>query len=60
MAKRGRPMVTIALLFLAIAVMFSVVIWPDVSRPAKVAFFCVGFACGIFAGGFLASGRARG
>jgi len=54
-AKRGRPLTALALLFLAIATMLSLVIWPDVSRPAKVAFFCTGFACGIFTGAFLGS-----
>jgi len=56
-AKRGRPLIVLAILFLAIATMFSLVIWPDVSRPAKVAFFCAGFACGTFTGAFLGSRR---
>jgi len=50
-------LIVLAILFLAIATMFSLVIWPDVSRPAKVAFFCAGFACGTFTGAFLGSRR---
>jgi hypothetical protein len=35
-----------AVMFLAFAVMFSVVFWPEVSLAAKLAFFAAGIGCG--------------
>jgi len=46
MRHRSAP-VSVAILFLVIAAMFSVVLWPDVSVAAKLAFFAAGIGCGV-------------
>lgn len=57
--KTKRNLIPVALLFLVIATVFSVTIWPEVSSAAKIAFFCTGFASGVATGGFLAARRPR-
>lgn len=56
--KSQNAMVVIALVFLLIAVVTSVVIWPGVSTAAKIAFFAFGFGVGILAGVWIARRRA--
>jgi len=46
MAFRG-SFIPIAALFFVFAAMFSVVLWPDVSTAAKIAFFAAGVGCGV-------------
>jgi hypothetical protein len=42
-----RSFLPIAALFFVFAAMFSVVLWPEVSIAAKIAFFATGVGCGI-------------
>lgn len=44
--------ITIAVLFFLFAAVFSVVLWPDVSSAAKIAFFATGVGCGVGIGQF--------
>ncbi len=44
---RRRGPVSTVILFLAFAVMFSLVFWPEVSLAAKIAFFAAGVGCGV-------------
>jgi hypothetical protein len=39
--------ITVAIMFFAFAVMFSLVFWPQVSMAAKLAFFAAGIGCGV-------------
>jgi hypothetical protein len=43
----------LSILWLVIALALSVVIWKDVSLPAKISFFALGFASGISLGVWL-------
>jgi hypothetical protein len=45
MHRRG-PVFT-AVMFVAFAIMFSVVFWPEVSLAAKLAFFATGIGFGV-------------
>jgi hypothetical protein len=40
----------LSIMFLVIAVVFSIVIWGDVSLAAKIDFFVTGFGSGVAAG----------
>lgn len=42
--------ISIAVLFVVIALAFSVVIWPEIPAVAKLAFFGAGVGCGVGAG----------
>ena len=48
----------LSIMFFILAVMFSIVLWPEASLAAKLAFFAVGFASGIMAGQYLARRKA--
>jgi hypothetical protein len=52
MAQRKNFIAT-AVLFFLFAAVFSVVLWPDVSDAAKIAFFATGVGCGVGIGQFL-------
>ncbi len=52
--KSNNSLLVSSLLFLVFAFAFSIVIWPDASLSAKIAFFAVGFGSGISAGLWLA------
>ena len=54
MARR-HSFVTIAAMFLVFAAVFSVVLWPEVSTAAKIAFFATGVGCGVGIGRFVGS-----
>ena len=43
---RRRAPISVAILFFVFACMFSVVLWPEVSSAAKLAFFFTGIGCG--------------
>ena len=48
--KSSRRLVGVALMFLALAVALSVVIWQETSLAAMVGLFALGFGCGMAAG----------
>ncbi len=48
-----------AAMFLIFAAVFSIVLWPEVSSAAKIAFFATGVGCGIGIGRFV-GGRTSG
>ena len=52
--KSSNNFLGISIMFLVFAAVFSVVIWKDVSLPAKIAFFALGFGSGIAAGRWIA------
>jgi len=45
--KSNNALIVLAIMFLAISVSSSVVLWSDISTPAKIAMFAFGFATGI-------------
>jgi len=59
MAKPNKGLLPVAIMFLVIATVFSVTIWPEVSSAAKIAFFCTGVGCGVAGAGYLAARRGR-
>ena len=52
--KSSNTLLGLSIMFLVLAIAFSVVIWSDVSLPAKIAFFALGFGSGIAAGRWIA------
>ena len=52
MSKR-KNFISISVLFFLFAAVFSVVLWPDVSDAAKIAFFATGVGCGVGIGRFI-------
>ncbi len=48
----------LSIMFFILAVTFSIVLWPEASLAAKLAFFAVGFGSGIMAGQYLARRKA--
>ncbi len=56
--KSKTSLLVVAVLFLVFAIAFGIVIYKDASLPAKIAFFALGFGCGISAGLWLAARRA--
>ena len=49
MSLRHRPL-SGALMFLVLAIAFSLTIWSDVSVAAKIGFFALGVGCGVSIG----------
>ena len=45
--QQRRSFIPIAIVFFVLAAAFSVVLWPEVSLAAKVAFFATGVGCGL-------------
>jgi len=54
MAKRV-SFLPVAAMFFVFAAVFSVVLWPEVSLAAKIAFFATGVGCGIGIGRYVGS-----
>ena len=52
--KSSNAYLGLAIMFLVFAAAFSVVIWRDVSLPARIAFFALGFGSGIATGQWIA------
>jgi hypothetical protein len=52
--KSNNALLGVSILFLVFAVVFSIVLWKDVSLAAKLAFFACGFGSGISAGQWIA------
>lgn len=48
----------LAIMFFILAVGLALVLWPDVSWAAKIAFFLFGFASGVLAGQYIAGRRS--
>jgi len=51
--RRRRSPIAIAAMFIVFAAVFSVVLWPEVSTAAKLAFFATGAGFGIGVGSFV-------
>jgi hypothetical protein len=54
--RQPRSAIAVAIMFFVLAVMFSLVFWPNVSMAAKLAFFATGIGCGVS----IARSRGRG
>ena len=54
----GRNSLGLAIMFFVLAVAFSIVLWPEASLAAKIAFFALGFGSGIMTGQYLARRNA--
>ena len=52
--KSSNTLLGLSIMFLVLAIAFSLVIWGNVSLPAKIAFFALGFGSGIAAGRWIA------
>ena len=52
--KSKNAFLGISIMFLVFAVVFSVVIWKDLSLAAKITFFVLGFGSGIATGQWIA------
>ncbi len=48
--RSNRKLIGLSIMFFVFAVVFSVVIWADVSLAAKIGFFVLGFGTGVTAG----------
>jgi len=48
--RSNKNLMGMSILFIVFAVVFSVVIWGDVSLAAKIGFFVLGFGSGVTAG----------
>jgi hypothetical protein len=48
--RSNKNLMGLSIMFLVIAVVFSIVIWGDVSLAAKIGFFVTGFGSGVSAG----------
>ena len=55
--KSNHTLVSLALLFLMIAVAASITLWGDVSSPVKIGLFACGFSAGIALGTLIARRR---
>jgi hypothetical protein len=55
--KSKNTLVSLSIMFLVFAVTTSVVMWPDVSSAAKIAFFAYGFGAGAATGAWMARRR---
>ena len=53
--KSKHALLASAIVPIVFAVTFSIVIWPNASAPAKLAFFFLGFWAGISLGGWIGS-----
>jgi hypothetical protein len=54
----GKNFLGLAIMFFILAVAFSIVLWPETSLAAKIAFFALGFGSGIMAGQYLIRRKA--
>jgi hypothetical protein len=52
--KSGNTFLALSIIFLIVAVALSLAIWSEVSLPAKITFFALGFGSGIAAGQWIA------
>ncbi len=52
--KSNNVFLGLSIMFLVIAIAFSLVIWKDTSLSSKIAFFACGFGSGILAGRWVA------
>ena len=52
--KSSNTFLVLSIIFLVVAVALSLAIWGNVSLPAKIAFFALGFGSGIAAGQWIA------
>ena len=52
---RRHTFIPFAAMFLVFAAVFSVVLWPEVSSAAKIAFFATVVCCGVGIGRFFGS-----
>lgn len=52
--KSTNYLMGLSILFLVFAIAFSVIFWAEVSLTAKIAFFVLGFGCGVTAGQWFA------
>jgi hypothetical protein len=52
--KSSQSLIIASIVFFVFAVVFSVVIWSDVSLAAKIGFFALGFGSGVSAGLWIA------
>ena len=59
MVKSRNTLVGLSLMFLILAVAFSLTIWPGVSLAAKIGFFVLGVGSGVALGGWLATRPKR-
>jgi hypothetical protein len=56
--KDNQQLLIAAILFFVFAVVFSLVLWDDVSLAAKIGMFALGFGSGVTTGGWLALRRS--
>ena len=52
--KANSYLIALSILFIVLAAAFSVLFWADVSLPAKIGLFVLGFGSGITAGQWFA------
>jgi len=55
--KSQNALIVLSISFLLFAAVVSVVIWPDVSSPVKIAFFAFGYGAGVTTGAWMAKHR---
>ena len=48
--RSNKNLIGLSIMFIVFAVVFSIVIWRDVSLAAKIGFFATGFGSGVNAG----------
>ena len=53
--KSGKYLIGLSILFFVLAAGFSVVFWEDVSLPAKIGLFALGFGSGVTIGQWFAT-----
>ncbi|MBN2104236.1 hypothetical protein JW835_09380 [bacterium] len=56
---KQKSFIAIAVLFFIFAAAFSVVLWPDVSAAAKIAFFATGVGCGVGIGQYFGRQKSK-
>jgi len=52
--KSNKSLIATGLLFLAMAVTISTILWSDVTSPVKIAMYAFGFSTGIMVGALIA------
>ena len=52
--KRSNNLLGLSIMFFVFAVVFSIILWPDISLAAKIGLFVFGFGSGAAAGQWFA------